>query len=500
MKTNPKQASSANVGAPPTAPSRSEALEAAWHDFFTRARDMPAHAGARDFLYEDMKQAFSRIVPADASVLEVGCGEGDLLAALPNTRRMGIDYLPDAIERARARHPDISFEVGDATAGAGARIESAASGAWDAVISDRLCHSVLDIKALLTGLKRQMAPGGRVYLTAFNYLWELPVRLAEMTGWKRPAPTSNWLSDSDFRNLFDIVGLEVVRYEDRLLLPLEVPGVSSALNRYLVRAPGMQFASMYRIYVLRDRGTAAAPRRASVSVIVPTRNEAGNVAAALARTPVMGTGTELIFIEGHSTDDTWETIQREVKSYKGPLKVSAFQQTGKGKGDAVRLGFAKATGDILMILDGDLTMPPEELPSFYDVIASGQADYVQGTRLVYPMEPGAMRFFNKLGNVAFSQLFTYLLQQTIKDTLCGTKVLWRRDYERIAAARSYFGDFDPFGDFDLIFGAARLNLKIVEIPVRYRDRTYGETNIQRWKHGVLLLRMSAIAARKIKFV
>ena len=205
-------------------------------------REMPAHPGARDFLYEDMKQAFSRIVPADASVLEVGCGEGDLLAALPNARRMGIDYLPDAIARARARHPDISFEVGDATAGAGARIESAASGSWDAVICDWLCHSVLDVKALLTGLKRQLAPDGRIYLTAFNYLWELPVRLAELTGWKRPAPTSNWLSDSDFRNLFDIVGLEVVRYEDRLLLPLEVPGISSALNRYLVRAPGMQFA------------------------------------------------------------------------------------------------------------------------------------------------------------------------------------------------------------------------------------------------------------------
>jgi glycosyltransferase involved in cell wall biosynthesis len=249
-----------------------------------------------------------------------------------------------------------------------------------------------------------------------------------------------------------------------------------------------------------NRGGAPAPRRASVSVIVPTRNEAGNVAAALARTPVMGSGTELIFVEGHSTDDTWATIQAEMKRYSGPLKLRAFQQQGKGKGDAVRLGFSQATGDILMILDADLTMPPEELPGFYDVIAGGQADFVQGTRLVYPMEPGAMRFMNKLGNVAFSQLFTYLLQQPIKDTLCGTKVLWRRDYERIAAARAYFGDFDPFGDFDLIFGAARLNLKIVEIPVRYRDRTYGTTNIDRWRHGLLLLRMSAIAARKIKFV
>ena len=486
-----------NDAAPAALP---DALAAAWRDFYARAREVPAHPAGHDFLRSDLKEAFARLVPADASVLEAGCGEGDLLAALPNARRLGIDYLPEVVERARARHPEIGFEVGDVTADAGSRIEPAAAGTWDAVICDRLCHSVVDIKALLRGLKRQLAPGGRIYMTAFNYAWELPVRVAEMTGWKRPAPTSNWLSDYDFRNLFDITGLEVVRYEDRVLLPLELPGLSPALNRYLVRTPGAQLVTLYRIYVLRDRGAAVAPRRASVSVIVPTRNEAGNVAAALARTPVMGSGTELIFVEGHSTDDTWGTIQAEMKKYGGPLKLSAYQQSGKGKGDAVRLGFAKATGDILMILDADLTMPPEELPSFYEVIASGQADFVQGTRLVYPMEPGAMRFFNKLGNVAFSQLFTYLLQQPIKDTLCGTKVLWRRDYERIAAARSYFGDFDPFGDFDLIFGAARLNLKITEIPVRYRDRTYGTTNIDRWKHGLLLLRMSAIAARKIKFV
>jgi glycosyltransferase involved in cell wall biosynthesis len=235
-------------------------------------------------------------------------------------------------------------------------------------------------------------------------------------------------------------------------------------------------------------------------VIVPTRNEAGNVAAAIARTPVLGSSTELIFVEGGSTDGTWETIGEAIKSYRGPLKLSAYQQAGKGKGDAVRLGFSKATGDVLMILDADLTVPPEELPVFYDVIASGLGDYVQGTRLVYPMDPGAMRFFNKLGNMAFSQLFTYLLQQPIKDTLCGTKVLWRRDYERIAAGRHVFGDFDPFGDFDLIFGAARLNLKIVEVPVRYRERVYGETNISRWKHGLLLLRMSGIAARKLRYV
>jgi SAM-dependent methyltransferase len=478
-------------------PSRAEALEATWREFYRRAGEAPRHAGARDFLHRDLIAALVRLVPADASVLEVGCGEGELLAALPNGRRKGSDYLPEVIGRARARHPEIAFEVADATAAErGPSLER-----FDAVICDRLCHSVLDIQALLVGLKRQLASGGRIYLTTFNTLWEVPVRMAEIAGLKRPAPTANWLSDADFRNLYDITGLEVVRYEDRLLLPIGVPALSTALNRYLVRAPGMQHASLYRIYVLRDRAVApAAARRASVSVIVPTRNEAGNVVAAVERTPVLGSSTELIFVEGHSTDDTWAAIQRTVRAYDGPLKLRAFQQTGKGKGDAVRLGFAHATGDILMILDADLTVPPEELPTFYDVIADGHADYVQGTRLVYPMEAGAMRFFNKLGNMAFSELFTYLLQQPIRDTLCGTKVLWRKDYQRIAAARSYFGDFDPFGDFDLIFGASRLNLKIAEIPVRYRDRTYGETNISRWKHGLLLLRMSAIAARKIKFV
>ena len=494
---NPKTASGADVDG---RPALADALDSAWRDFFAHARELPAHPAAHDFLQRDLKEAFARLIPADASVFEAGCAEGDLLASLPNARRMGVDYLPDVVERARARHPEITFEVADVTADGESRLGVMAAGGWDAVVCDRLCHSVVDVKALLLGLKRRLAPGGRVYMTAFNYMWELPVSLAEMAAWKRPAPTSNWLADFDYRNLFDIVGLEVVRHEDRLLLPVGVPGLATALNRYVVRAPGMQVASLYRIYVLRDRGGAPAPRRASVSVIVPTRNEAGNVAAALARTPVMGSGTELIFVEGHSTDDTWATIQTEMKRYAGPLKLAAYQQTGKGKGDAVRLGFSKASGDILMILDADLTVPPEDLPSFYDVIANGQADFVQGTRLVYPMEAGAMRFFNKLGNVAFSQLFTYLLQQPIKDTLCGTKVLWRRDYERIAAARSYFGDFDPFGDFDLIFGAARLNLKIVEIPVRYRERTYGTTNIDRWKHGLLLLRMSAIAARKIKFV
>jgi SAM-dependent methyltransferase len=489
----------------PLPPSRTEALEAAWREYYAGATEPPARPAARGAMRRDLESTLARLIPSDAAVFEAGCADGSLLAALPNAVRHGIDYLPEVIAAARAQHPDITFEVADITAHEGAGRASTVEPVsnerlYDAVVCDRLCHSVLDVQALLVGLKRRLAPDGRIYMTAFNYLWELPTRLAERSGWKRPAPGANWLSDADFRNLFDIAGLEVVRFEDRMMLPLDVPVASEGLNKYLVRVPGMQALSLYRVYVLRDRGTPPPTRRASVTVVVPARNEAGNIQAAIDRTPVMGKSTELIFVEGNSKDNTWETIQSAMSRYHGPLTLRAFRQSGKGKGDAVRLGFAHATGDLLMILDADLTVPPEDLPSFYDVMARGQADYVHGTRLVYPMEPGAMRFFNKIGNVAFSQLFTYLLQQPIKDTLCGTKVLWRKDYERIAAGRSYFGDFDPFGDFDLIFGAARLGLKIAELPVRYRDRSYGETNISRWKHGWLLLRMSAIAARKIKFV
>jgi SAM-dependent methyltransferase len=469
-------------------------LTEAWQAYYRKAAfTAPNHPAARDFLERDLRGTLARWIPKDASVLDVGCGTGELLAELPNRERIGLAMSPEAASEARRRHPDLTIEPFD--------LASLPEGRqFDAVICNRLCHSVVDIRNLLVDMRDRLSAGGRLYLVAYNYLWELPTRLAELAGFKLPAPTSNWLSHGDLENLFHIAGLETVRFEDRMLLPAEVPGLAPLLNRYLGKLPVCQRLSMYRIYALRKCDVLAEPRKVRVSVIVPTRNEAGNVAAAIARTPVLGSGTELIFVEGGSTDGTWETIDKAMAEYRGPLQLRAYKQQGKGKGDAVRLGFSKATGDILMILDADLTVPPEELPVFYDVIARGLGDYVQGTRLVYPMDPGAMRFFNKLGNIAFSQLFTYLLQQPIKDTLCGTKVLWRRDYERLAAGRSFFGDFDPFGDFDLIFGAAKLNLKIVEVPVRYRERVYGETNISRWKHGWLLLKMSGVAARKLRYV
>lgn len=466
-----------------------------WRDYFDRAaREKPRFSVGQSYLRRDVSQALQRLIPADARVLEAGCGLAGTLSSLSNTHKKGLDITPAAVFAAREKHPTLDITHADA-------LTWRSDQRFDAIICDRLIHTVSDIQLLLSNLAQHLSPNGRIFLTCYNYLWELAIKLGERSGFKLPTPPGNWLSESDLQNLFELSGLEVVKYEDRMLLPAPLPGLSTLVNRYVSKLPVIDRFSMYRLYALRRRPETLAPRPApKVTVVVPARNEAGNVPNIISRTPVMGSGTELVFVEGGSTDDTQTAIDTALQNYSGPLELKSFKQTGKGKGDAVRVGFANATGDLLMILDADLTVPPEELPKFYDVMVQGKTDYVQGTRLVYPMESEAMRFLNKLGNIGFSKLFSFMLNQPLKDTLCGTKVLWRDDYSRLAANRAYFGDFDPFGDFDLIFGASKLNLKILEIPIRYRDRTYGTTNISRFRHGLMLLEMSAVAARKLKFV
>jgi len=286
------------------------------------------------------------------------------------------------------------------------------------------------------------------------------------------------------------------------IAPLYVPLVSALLNRFIANLPGVNQFGLNNVIVARcvDAKTIEAARPQSVSIIVPARNEAGHIATLLERIPVLAPKQEIIFVEGGSTDATWWAIQQAARDYAGPFIIKTLQQRGSGKGDAVRKGFEAATGDVLMILDADISVPPEELSTFYDALTRGQGEFINGSRMVYIMDRKAMRFLNLLANKTFGWVFTYLLSQRFRDTLCGTKVLTKADYERIAANRAHFGDFDPFGDFDLLFGAARANLKIVDMPVHYKARTYGETNISRFRHGWMLLRMCVVAARKLKFV
>jgi hypothetical protein len=362
-------------------------------------------------------------------------------------------------------------------------------------------HYESDIQRFLEQLREVCPSSSRLIITYYNSLWKPLARLATFLGLRMKTPEQNWITHADIDNFLSLAGFEPIRRDQRILLPMYIPLLSHFMNRYLAPLPFFRLFTMVNILVARPICSQQHREQSpSVSVVVPARNEAGNIEQAITRLPKMGPDDELIFVEGHSSDETWETIQKMAEKYRDTMTIKIAQQDGKGKGDAVRKGFAMASKDVLMILDADLTVPPEDLPKFYHALIANKGEFINGSRLVYVMEKNAMRFWNILGNKFFAAAFSFVLGQRLKDTLCGTKVLVKEHYQKIAAHRSYFGDFDPFGDFDLIFGASRLGLKIIEIPISYKERTYGETNIQRWKHGLILLKMLIFAAQKIKFI
>lgn len=438
---------------------------------------------------------YRHLVPEGGRILELGCGHGDLLSSLKPGFGVGIDVSREMLEVARARHPRLHFIQADAQ-------QPGVKGVFDIIILSDLINDLWDVQATMTAIRRHTHPRTRIVLNFFNNLWRLPLGIVRRLGKGADFLAQNWLSPDDVHNLLTLSGFEVVKHASGILVPVAMGRFGRFINRFMSPVAPFKWFALTNFLVARpfpraDERPAAA--ELSVSVIVPARNEAGHIDEILDRIPEMGAGTEVVFVEGHSQDGTYGAIEAAITSH--PARRSAlYRQQGAGKGDAVRLGFAKASGDILMILDADMTVPPESLPRFFDALVGGHGEFVNGVRLVYPMDQRAMRFANILGNKFFSIVFTWLLGQPIKDTLCGTKVLWRQDYAKIADRRNDFGDFDPFGDFDLLFGAAKSNLKIVEMPIRYRERRYGKTNISRWRHGWILLKMAVFAAKRIKFI
>jgi SAM-dependent methyltransferase len=443
--------------------------------------------------HERLTAIYRFLVPPRRRVLELGCGPGDLLAAVEPAVGVGMDFSSEMIAWARERHPHLHFVEADVH-------DLALAEPFDVIILSDLVNELWDVQRVFERMAPLCTARTRLIVNTYSRLWELPLALVRRLGLARPVLGQNWFTTEDVVNMLDLAGFQWLRSSREILWPLRTPFVASLLNRGLVRLWPLDHLALTNFVLARPK-----PRqdwvsaRPTVSVVIPARNEAGNVPGIFARTPEMGAGTELVFVEGHSHDGTMEAIERAIAAHP-ERQARLFRQAGIGKGDAVRLGFQHAAGDVLMILDADLTVPPELLPRFLDALCRRTADFANGVRFVYPMEGRAMRFLNLVGNKLFRLAFTWVIGQPIKDTLCGTKVLWAEDYRLIAAHRSYFGDFDPFGDFDLLFGAAKLGLKIVDVPVRYRARTYGETNIHRFRHGWLLLKMLAYAALRLKFV
>jgi ubiquinone/menaquinone biosynthesis C-methylase UbiE len=437
-----------------------------------------------------LEKYFKFIIPEGSKVLELGCGTGDLLNAVKPSRGVGIDYSEKMVKIASENFKDLTFYLQDAE-------ELNLNEIFDYIILSDLLSSVQDVQKVFKCVRAVSDENTRIIISNYSYLWEPVLKLGEGIGLKQKQPLMNWLSAKDIENILSLESFELIKSERKILFPKKIPLLSAFLNSFVINLPIVKNLSLVNLIVIRKKEEKKEEH--SVTIVVPARNEKGNIENAIIRTPSFGTFQEFIFIEGGSKDGTYEEIIRVQEKYRDK-KIVAMKQSGKGKGNAVREAFAAATGDVLMILDADLTMPPEDLQKYYEALVSNKGEFINGCRLVYPMEGQAMRFLNLLANKFFGVLFSYLLGQNLKDTLCGTKVLFKKDYTNIINNRKYFGDFDPFGDFDLLFGASKLNLKIVEMPIRYRDRMYGETQIKRFSHGWLLIKMSLFAAKKMKFI
>ena len=457
-----------------------------------------ARAGWRDkaaFFHAEDECYLRFLIPPGSRVLEIGCGIGDTLAALAPSYGVGIDFSDRQITIARTRHPNLTFIAGDAEDPA---TLAAVTGPFDVILVLDTIGSLDDCQQFIAQLHPLCTRETRLVIGYFSHLWYPLLKAAEAIGLRMPQPEQNVLSPADLRNLAHLADFDPVKSEQRVLSPLRLYGLGRFANRFLSVLPGLRALSLRHYLVSRSMRCVTDDVR-SATVVIPARNERGNIAPAVQRIAAFCPDIEIIFIEGHSQDGTYEEMERVRAAYP-QHDIKLMRQPGKGKADAVFTAFDAARGDVLMILDADLTMPPEQLPKFFEALRSGKGEFINGSRLVYPMDEGAMRFLNLIANKTFSYLFSWLLNQRYADTLCGTKVLRRSDYQRLKAGKAYFGDFDPFGDFDLIFGASKLNLKSIDLPIRYAARSYGETQISRFRHGWMLLKMVVFAFFKIKAI
>lgn len=467
------------------------------------ARDARRQANRRirrrsKFFHHETNRLVAALVRPQARLIDVGCGDMSLVSACDPSIAVGIDVDPQNDGDSTSQDRPWTTLVMPVE-----HVSEVPLEVPDYVILSMVLDEVYDTQEVLESVYSWCAPETRVIVVTYSRLWRPLLRLAEFLHLKVRVPNERYLPRQQVENMLELSGFEITKRQEGVLLPIWIPVLSRFMNRWLAPLPLVRALCLVQVTVARPLGLA--PREIDrVSVIVPARNEAGHIREMMSRIPRLATQQEVIFVEGGSSDDTWERIQDEVKRSESSPRpgetVIALKQKGAGKGDAVRTGFAAATGDVLVILDADISVPPEQLRRFVEALTESRCELANGSRLVYPMEAKAMRLLNMVANRFFGTLFSYLLGQPVGDTLCGTKALRRETYDTIAANRSRLGELDPFGDFDLLFGASALSLRIRDVPVHYKERTYGETNISRFRHGVLLVRMAARAALRIKFV
>jgi len=443
------------------------------------------------YYYDSVKRLLQFIVEPNRRVLGIHCENGLWLDAVRPSRGVGVEVGEKMVEMARQSYPQYQFLTAYPE-------ELDLNETFDYIIFNRISDTT-DILAAFQRLKPLCQSHSRLVIYTYNHLWKPIIELAEKMGFKMPLPEPNWLLESDLRSLLLLSGFEWLYTYKIILFPKWIPFISEFFNRFVARLPGFKHLCMVRVLVARPAPIARALKDISVSIIIPCKNEVGNIESAAQRIPGLGKHTEIIFCNDQSTDGTADKIKQIQQEYP-EQDIKLVEGPGLCKAKNVWAGFNAAKGDVLMILDADLAVMPEELPYFFKAIVSGTAEFVNGSRCIYPMQKRAMKFMNMLGNKFFSIIFSYLLNQSVKDTLCGTKVLWRSDWERMKPRLDSWGTSDRWGDYELLFGAAKLHLRIVDLPVHYQERIHGATKMVKvFRNGLIMLRMCWAGFLKLKW-
>lgn len=446
------------------------------------------------YYYDDFRKMVEFTIPEGERVLYVGCGWHDALLASVNPRRgVGIDISPKLIERCKQEYPHLKFIVDDPES-------FVLDEKFDYIILIGILGFCFDVQAVFQQVKKVCHSHTKVFVTHYNHIWEPIFRFAENRGLRMSQPHQNWIPMKEFQNILEVSGFEVVKKRFRMLLPIYLPFISMTFNRILANLWPFRSLCLTEMIIARPVPKQRKKDEISCSVIVPCKDEKGHIEQAVTRIPHMGKHTELIFIDDKSDDGTGEEIRRCMQKYQDK-DIKLLEGPGICKAECVRVGFQSASGDVLIILDADLAMAPEELPKFFDALVNGAGDFINGVRFLYPQQDMAMRMLNILGNNIFARLISFILEQPIGDTLCGTKAFFREDYWKLVRSKDMWGVRDQWGDFEQLFGASKIGLKIVDIPVHYMERTYGETKMKnRFKNGWFMLKMCIGALSKLRFI
>jgi SAM-dependent methyltransferase len=433
------------------------------------------------YFYDRLKRLLRFIVEPGKRVLDLRCETGHLLESVDPSYGVGVEISDSMVTVARESNPRMQFVKCDPE-------ELDLGEKFDYILFNHIFDTV-DILGAFERIRQHCTSETQVVIVNYNQLWQPILTLASKIGLRSRFVEPNWVTENDIRTFLKLAGFRPVRKHRLMLFPKRIPALSFLINDVLARLPGLRRLCLMQVIVARIAAQPQREENITVSVIVPCRNEAGNIASAVQRIPRMGRHTEIIFCDDKSTDSTADEVRRMQTLY--PEKdVSLVDGPGICKAENVWTGFRAAHGDVLMILDADLTVIPEELPAFFSALAGGRGDFVNGSRLIYPMQQDAMRFTNMIGNKFFGLVFSFLLDQRIKDTLCGTKVLWREDWMRMEPNLGRWGIKDLWGDYELLFGASKLHLEIVEVPVHYQERVYGVTKMTRvFANGLRMLRI-----------